>query len=474
MWKGRFTENTDARVQAFTQSLDLDWRLAAADIRGSVAHVRMLGTVGLLTLEEAHTLEEHLRGVGEEIRSGVLEPRAELEDVHMTIEARLTERCGALGARLHMGRSRNDQVATALRLHLRRVLLDLEDALEGLLATLLDRARDHAEVLVPGYTHLQQAQPVSLGHYWMAHFWAFLRDGKRFASAYDTADACPLGSGALAGSTLPLDRTFVARDLGFSRVSDNSMDTVASRDYLLDALYAAASFGLHASRLAEDLILYASTEFGWIKLPDAFCTGSSMMPQKKNPDVLELIRGKTGQFVGHLVDLMTTTKGLPLTYNRDLQEDKRGLWASLDTAAAVLGVLPPLLARVTVDEGRAREAFRDGYLLSTDVAEFLVGRGVPFRTAHERVGQAVRWCLERQRPLHSLTLAEWQDLIPEVTVDLLPLLNPEAAVRRRATLGGPAPESVHRQIAQGQEVLAHRRMKRDRRRETLPDGLEVR
>ncbi len=474
MWKGRFAEDTDARVQAFTQSLDLDWRLAAADLRGSVAHVRMLGTVGLLSSEEARTLEEHLKGVGEEIRSGALTPRAELEDVHMTIEARLTERCGPLGARLHMGRSRNDQVATALRLHLRSTLLTLQDALDELLSTLLERARTHAEALVPGYTHLQQAQPVSLGHYWMAHFWAFLRDDKRFAAAYDAADECPLGSGALAGSTLPLDRAFVARDLGFSRITDNSMDSVASRDYLLDALYAAASFGLHASRLAEDLILYASTEFGWIRLPDAFCTGSSMMPQKKNPDVLELIRGKTGQFVGHLVDLMTTTKGLPLTYNRDLQEDKRGLWASLDTAAAVLGVLPPLLARVEVDEVRAREAFQDGYLLSTDVAEFLVRRGVPFRTAHEQVGRAVRWCLEHHRPLQSLSLEEWQRLIPEVSEELLPLLTPEAAVRRRTTLGGTAPESVQRQILQGQELLAHRRMKRERRWETLPRELVLR
>ncbi|HOU33559.1 MAG TPA: argininosuccinate lyase, partial [Synergistaceae bacterium] len=369
---------------------------------------------------------------------------------------------------------RNDQVATALRLYLRGAILGLQDALDDLLSVLLGRAQSHAEVLVPGYTHLQQAQPVALGHYWMAHFWAFLRDDKRFSAAHDAADECPLGSGALAGSTLPLDRTFVARDLGFSRVTDNSMDTVASRDYLLDTLYAAASFGIHASRLAEDLIVYASTEFGWIRLPDAFCTGSSMMPQKKNPDVLELIRGKAGQFVGHLVDLMTTTKGLPLTYNRDLQEDKRGLWGALDTAAAVLDVLPPLLARVEVDEPRAREAFRDGYLLSTDVAEFLVRRGVPFRTAHERTGRAVRWCLERQRPLASLSLKEWQALIPEASEELLPLLTPESAVRRRTTLGGTAPESVQRQILQGQEVLAHRRMKRERRWNTLPRELSRR
>jgi len=474
MWKGRFSEDPDARVQAFTQSLDLDWRLAAADLRGSVAHVRMLGAVGLLSPEEARTLEEHLEGVGEEIRTGVLAPRAELEDVHMTIEARLTERCGPLGARIHMGRSRNDQVATALRLYLRGAILGLQDALDDLLSVLLGRAQSHAEVLVPGYTHLQQAQPVALGHYWMAHFWAFLRDDKRFSAAHDAADECPLGSGALAGSTLPLDRTFVARDLGFSRVTDNSMDTVASRDYLLDTLYAAASFGIHASRLAEDLIVYASTEFGWIRLPDAFCTGSSMMPQKKNPDVLELIRGKAGQFVGHLVDLMTTTKGLPLTYNRDLQEDKRGLWGALDTAAAVLDVLPPLLARVEVDEPRAREAFRDGYLLSTDVAEFLVRRGVPFRTAHEKTGRAVRWCLDRQRPLASLSLEEWQALIPEASEELLPLLTPESAVRRRSTLGGTAPESVQRQILHGQEVLAHRRMKRERRWNTLPRELSRR
>ena len=339
MWKGRFSQDMDAAVLGFTQSLDLDWRMAAADIRGSIAHVRMLGHTGLLSKDEAETIEKNLREIAEEIKSGEFQPKPALEDVHMNIESRLIEKCGATGARLHMGRSRNDQVNTTVRLYLRKELLGIWDGLETLINVLLAKAEEHADVVVPGYTHLQQAQPVSMGHFWMAHAQAFMRDARRLLAAYDAVDESPLGCGALAGSTLPLDREYTMRDMGFPRLTENSMDTVAHRDHFLDILYFAAVFGDHVSRLSEDLIIYFTTEFGWVKLPDSFCTGSSIMPQKKNPDVLELLRGKAGQLTGALVDLLTMMKGIPLTYNRDLQDDKRGLFRTLDCLKLIFSVL---------------------------------------------------------------------------------------------------------------------------------------
>lgn len=471
MWKGRFSQDMDAAVLGFTQSLDLDWRMAAADIRGSIAHVRMLGHTGLLSKDEAETIEKNLREIAEEIKSGEFQPKPALEDVHMNIESRLIEKCGATGARLHMGRSRNDQVNTTVRLYLRKELLGIWDGLETLINVLLAKAEEHADVVVPGYTHLQQAQPVSMGHFWMAHAQAFMRDARRLLAAYDAVDESPLGCGALAGSTLPLDREYTMRDMGFPRLTENSMDTVAHRDHFLDILYFAAVFGDHVSRLSEDLIIYFTTEFGWVKLPDSFCTGSSIMPQKKNPDVLELLRGKAGQLTGALVDLLTMMKGIPLTYNRDLQDDKRGLFRTLDCLKLIFSVLPPLLAHVDVDEEKANRGFADGLILATDVAEYLVLRGVPFRSAHEKVGHAVRWCIEHDRPMHKLTLAEWQAAIPEVGEDLLPLLSPRRSMERRNTYGGAAPEQVRGQISRAKEKLANFEREMKEYKDALPDML---
>lgn len=454
MWKGRFAQDTDEAVVNFTQSLDLDWRMAFADIRGSIAHVRMLAETGLLSEDEARVIEKNLREIAEEIRSGAFAPKLSLEDVHMNIESRLIEKCGATGARLHMGRSRNDQVNTTVRLYLRRELTHIWDGLSALIGVLLKNAKEQADIVVPGYTHLQQAQPISMGQFWMAHAQAFLRDAHRLSEACAAVDESPLGSGALAGSTLPLDRTFTARDMGFSRITENSMDTVAHRDHFMDILYFAAVFGGHVSRLSEDLIIYFTTEFGWAKLPDSFCTGSSIMPQKKNPDVLEILRGKSGQLNGALMDLLTMTKGIPLTYNRDLQDDKRSLFRTLDCLNGIFSVLPNLLAEVTVDEEKANRGFSDGLILATDVAEYLVLRGVPFRSAHEKVGHAVRWCLENKRPMDGLTLAEWQALIPEAEAGLLPLLSPRRSMERRNTYGGTSPEQVRGQIERAAEKLA--------------------
>ena len=454
MWKGRFSADTADEVLQFTQSLDLDWRLAKCDIIGSIAHARMLGHAGLLEEKESQELEKGLRQVALEVESGDFKPRAELEDVHMNIESRLTKILGPLGAKLHMGRSRNDQVATTLRLYLKETLTRIGGQLAELEETFLVlSARDEA-TLVPGYTHLQQAQPISMGHYWLAHFQAFSRDAKRLLFALEALDECPLGSGALAGSTLPLDRFYTAEILGFHKPTENSLDTVGQRDYLLDIHGFCATLGIHTSRLAEDLILYSSQEFGWIRLPDAYCTGSSMMPQKKNPDVLELVRGRTGQFVGHLVDLLVNLKGLPSTYDRDLQEDKRGLWESLDLVEAVFAVLIPLLQKVEVDGERARAGFANGLLLATDVAEYLVLKGIPFRQAHEQVGKAVAWCIREERPLASLSTGEWQALIPEAGGDLPPLLDAGVAVARRQTYGGTGFAQVAAQRVRAQAELS--------------------
>jgi len=470
MWKGRFSQDTDEAVIKFTQSLDLDWRMALADIRGSVAHVRMLGHKGLLGEDEARLIEENLLAIADEVRSGRLIPKVSLEDVHMNIEARLIERCGATGAKLHMGRSRNDQVNTTVRLYLRKELLGIWDGLHNLISALLEKAGEDVDKVVPGYTHLQQAQPVSMGQFWMAHAQAFLRDAKRFFDAYEAVDECPLGCAALAGSTLPLDREFTRRDLGFSRITANSMDTVAHRDHFADVLYFAAVFGGHVSRMCEDLIIYFSNEFGWIKLPDAFCTGSSIMPQKKNPDVLEILRGKAGQLNGDLAALLVITKGIPLTYNRDLQDDKRSLFDALDCLSGVFSVLPALIREVRVDEDAAARGFADGLILATDVAEYLVLRGVPFRNAHEKVGRAVLYCIEKKKPLTSLDIDEWQALIPEVEEDLLPLLSPRRSMERRNTTGGTAPSQVMAQIEDAADRILAYDKKALALKERLPDG----
>ncbi len=454
MWKGRFAQDTNEIVCRFTQSLDLDWRTVQDDIRGSVAHVRMLGKIGLLSTAEAEKIESELVAIAREAASGEFIPKESLEDVHMNVESLLIERTGDVGAKLHTGRSRNDQANTTVRLSMRREILKLWGMMKPLLEALLAKAEEHAETIIPGYTHLQQAQPVSMGHFWMAHFQAFMRDAKRLLQAYESVDECPLGCGALAGSTLPLDREMTARDLGFSKLCENSMDAVGQRDHIIAFHYFASLFGVHVSRISEDLIVYFSTEFGWIKLPDAFCTGSSMMPQKKNPDVLEILRGKCGQLTGGLVDALTMMKGTPLTFNRDFQEDKRALWRSCDTLEGMLEVLPPLLAEVGIDEEKAIRGFADGFIFATDVAEHLVERGVPFRKSHEIVGNAVRWCIERNRALTSLSAGEWRALAPQAGDELPSLLTPQKSVSRRDTFGGTSPRQVRLQLESGRKKLA--------------------
>ncbi len=455
MWKGRFRQDMNAKVLAYSQSLDLDWRLLPWDVEGSKVHARQLARIGVLTAEEAEKLCAGLDQIVEEYKSGALKGKEELEDVHMNVESRLTEIVGPLGGKLHTGRSRNDQVATTLRLYLRDVAKDLEKGLRDLLDALLNRAEAHKNVVVPGYTHLQQAQPVSMGHYWMAYAQAFMKDLRRLRFAAESLDECPLGAGALAGSTLPLDRVWTAAELGFSRPTENSMESVASRDHFLDLLYFCALFGVHCSRLSEDLIIFFTSEFGWLKLPDAFCTGSSIMPQKKNPDVLELTRGRSGGLIGHLVDLLVLMKGLPMTYDRDLQEDKRGLFAAIDSVELIMLVLPDLIRSVEIDEKRAAHGFADGLALATDIADMLVRKGMPFREAHRRVGELVAACVERGVPLNGIDAATQRTFLPELDgTDLRAELTPRAAVERRATYGGTAFSEVERQIADVKARLA--------------------
>ena len=452
MWHGRFSKDTAETVQDFTQSLDIDWRMAEADITGSIAHARMLGETGILPREEAAKIEAGLLRVMDEIKEGRFTPSESLEDVHMNIEARLTE-IEPLGAKLHTARSRNDQVATTTRIYLRGRLEGLRDNLRELLRVLVSNAERHADIIIPGYTHMQQAQPVSMGHYWLSWFEAFRRDAMRLRFALDSLNECPLGAGALAGSTLPVDRFMTCGLLGFDHPTRNSLDTVANRDYMTDYHYFASVFMIHISRLCNDLITWNTQEFGFIVLPDDFCTGSSMMPQKKNPDVLELARGKTGQVIGNMIDLMITLKGLPMTYNRDLQEDKRGLWASLDTVESVMKITAELLPRVDVDEELALAGLEKGYSLATDIAEYLVMKGVPFREAHAQVGRLVGWCIAEKISFDDMTLEQWQEHIPGADAAMMEILTVRESVRRRNVYGGTGFEQVRKQIEDAKSRL---------------------
>lgn len=453
MWKSRFSEDTADVVLKFTQSLDMDWHLAEADIKGSKAHVKTLASAGLITQEEEKALLTGLDQVLDEIKSGKLEPLIKLEDVHMNIEARLTEILGDIGRKLHTARSRNDQIATTLRLFLREQLLEIASKVETFLESILDRAENHMNFVVPGYTHLRRAQPISMGHYWMSHFWAFARDFSRLKAALEALNECPLGSAALAGSTFPLDRHLSAKLLRFFKPTENSIDSVANRDYIADFYHFASLFLVHCSRLAEDLIIYSSDEFGIVQLPDAFCTGSSIMPQKKNPDVLELVRGKVGQVLGSYMDLLIMLKGLPLAYNRDLQEDKRSLMNVLQTLHGILDVLSPLILKVEIDVDGASKAFEDGFILATDVADYLVLKGVPFRKAHWLVGNAIKWCLNEGKNFLDLSLEEWRSLIPQFDEEILENLNPRSSVERRKTYGGTAFSEVMRQLSEGKKII---------------------
>ena len=442
MWKGRFSQDTSSLVQQFGESISYDWRLFPHDIAGSIAHARAQLHAGLLTEAEFTAIEAGLREIHAEIEAGRFEFRTSLEDIHMNIEAELTRRIGPPGAKLHTARSRNDQVATDTRLYCRTEIDRITTALRALQQALAHQALRHAETVIPGYTHLQRGQPVTIGHHLLAYVEMLGRDRSRLADCRRRLNVCPLGSGALAGSTIQLDRTAIAAELGFEAVSRNSMDAIADRDYIAEMLFTLALCGAHLSRLSEDLILWCSSEFGFVSLSDAHTTGSSLMPQKKNPDVCELTRGKTGRLVGNLVNLLVALKGLPLTYNRDLQEDKPPLFDSVDTILQVLAVNTEMIAAMEPRADRCRAAAADPMLLATDLADHLVLAGVPFRHAHELVGKAVAAAIASNTPLDQLDLAAVDPAFGEGASAVFSL---DRALAARTNPGSPSPANIRRE-----------------------------
>ena len=455
MWTGRFQEATDAQLRAYSESISFDWRLYAHDIEGSIAHAAALTAAGLLTEPERAQIEAGLRQIGAEIEKREFPFKPELEDIHMNIEAALTARIGAAGAKLHTARSRNDQVALDLRLYLRAEIAAIRQALRGMQSALVELGARNAEAVMPGYTHLQRAQPVLFAHHLLAYVEMFARDDGRLADAARRLDVLPLGSGALAGSTITLDRRLVAEILGFSQVSENSMDAVSDRDFACEFLAAAAIVGMHLSRLSEDVILWATSEFAFLTLSDAFTTGSSLMPQKKNPDVAELTRGKTGRLYGNLFRLLTILKGLPMTYNRDLQEDKEAVFDSVDTLKAALGVFAAMMAGARVETANMARATSDPMLLATDLADYLVLKGVPFRQAHEIIGKLVALSLERKTGFAQLPLADYRAASEAFGEDVFAVLDVRRSLESRRGIGAPSFDNVRARLEHWQTILQH-------------------
>ncbi len=462
-WSGRFQQETSHEVELFTESISVDHRLYRQDIRGSIAHVKMLANQGIIPSRDARQIEKGLKEIAVEIQNGRLRFSPRLEDIHMHIEARLIEKIGQVGGKLHTGRSRNDQVALDMRLYLRESLDEIRGELISLVEIVIDRAKENLDVILPGYTHLQKAQPVRLAHHLLAYYQMFSRDHERLCQLRERVDVMPLGAGALAGAGYPVDPAYVADLLGFSRVAANSMDAVSDRDCLIECCFVASMIVLHLSRWSEELILWSTDAFRFVDLPDAYCTGSSMMPQKKNPDVLEIIRGKAGSVYGDLQALLVLMKGLPLTYNRDMQEDKVPLFHAVDTVKACLSVFSRLIESVCFDAGRMKYESEQGFLNATDLADALVRKGIPFREAHRIAGEAVRYCLDKGKRLEELTGKEWGAISLEVDQGVQASLKVELVVEARGASGGTARKQVQKEIrrAQGEVGRMRRRLQGD-------------
>lgn len=452
-WAGRFTEATDAFVEAFTASVGFDKRLYKHDIMGSVAHARMLTHVGVLTVDECQMIVNGLQEIERDIERGAFEWHVSLEDVHMNIEARLTERIGIAGKKLHTGRSRNDQVATDIRLYLRDEIDAITVGLTRLQNALLDLAGREADTLMPGFTHLQVAQPVTFGHHMMAWFEMLARDAARFADCRKRVNIMPLGAAALAGTSYPIDRAYTAQLLGFDAPAENSLDAVSDRDFAIEFTAAAALLMTHLSRFSEELILWSSTQFSFVDLPDRFCTGSSIMPQKKNPDVPELVRGKTGRVTGNLIALLTLMKAQPLAYNKDNQEDKEPLFDTIDTVRGSLKVYADMMPALRVKRDNMARAARSGFSTATDLADYLVRRGLAFRDAHEVVGKAVRYGVDAGKDLAEMTLEELRQFSSVIEGDVFDVLTLEGSVAARDHLGGTAPAQVRTAIQRARQRI---------------------
>lgn len=453
LWGGRFSKNTNELVDAFNASIEFDKRLYHEDIRGSIAHAKMLAKCGIIPAEDGEKIVAGLQDILQDIEAGNFAFEVALEDIHMNVEARLTERIGSAGARLHTARSRNDQVALDMHMYMKREVAEIAELLINFEKALLSVAKEHEKTLMPGYTHLQRAQPITFAHHLLAYFNMLQRDFRRLMGVWEGADMMPLGAGAIAGTTFPIDRFYVAEQLNFGKVYGNSMDAVSDRDYVIEFLSFASMLMMHLSRLSEEFCLWSSTEFGFIELDDGFATGSSMMPQKKNPDIAELVRGKTGRVYGHLQAMLVTAKGLPLTYNKDLQEDKEGFFDAVDTIKFSLAVYRDMILTMTVNVDKMQQAVSKDFSNATDLADYLVRKGLPFRQAHEVVGKCVAYAILNGKFLPEISIEEYKEFSDLFEADLLEALKPENCVAARKSYGGPAFTENEKQFAIGNKVL---------------------
>lgn len=451
LWGGRFTKKTDQLVEEYTASIMFDKELAEEDIQGSLAHVAMLGKQGILPMADVETIQDGLHRVMNRIRRGEMEFSIGDEDIHMNIEKALIDDVGPVGGKLHTGRSRNDQVATDMHLYLRKRVVEFVGLLAKLQESLLTQAKANLDTIVPGYTHLQRAQPILFAHHLMAYVSMFQRDAERLQDSYKRINMLPLGAGALAGTTFPIDRHFVAAQLGFERVYENSLDAVSDRDFIVEFLSNASMIMLHLSRFCEELVLWSSTEFQFVELDDAFCTGSSIMPQKKNPDVAELVRGKTGRVYGNLMGMLTVLKSLPLAYNKDMQEDKEGMFDTVRTLQGALQLFAPMVATMKVNKDRMRQAVNQDFSNATDIADFLVNKGLPFRQAHEVIGKTVLYCIQNKKYLLDLTLDEFTQFSKLFDEQIYKVLQPEQVVNARNVYGGTASNQVAEAIERAEQ-----------------------
>ena len=453
LWGGRFQKNTDKKVDDFNSSIRFDKRMYKQDIKGSIAHAKMLGNQGIIPKEDSLKIVDGLLEILAEIEAGKVSFDIDAEDIHMNVEKLLTLKIGDAGKRLHTGRSRNDQVALDIRMYLKEETEEISEMVKNLMGVLVELAKEHIDTIMPGYTHLQKAQPITLAHHLLAYFEMFKRDYSRLLDCYERMNVMPLGSGALAGTTYPLDREFVAKELGFAEVTMNSLDGVSDRDFTIELAGVLSIIMMHLSRFCEELILWSSHEFSFVEMDDAFSTGSSIMPQKKNPDVAELIRGKTGRVYGHLMGLLTTMKGIPLAYNKDMQEDKEPIFDAVDTVKLCIPVFCDMIATMKVRCDKMNEGAKGGFTNATDLADYLVKKGMPFREAHGVVGRMVFYCIEKNINLDDLSLEEMKDFSACIENDIYDAISMQTCVNERKVIGGPAKEMVENAIRKANEFL---------------------
>lgn len=453
LWGGRFTKETDQLVYNFNASISFDQKFYKEDIEGSMAHVKMLAAANVLTDEERDKILDGLTGILNDVESGKLEITSEYEDIHSFVEANLIDRIGDAGKKLHTGRSRNDQVALDMRLYTRKELVNLRELVKELMVVLHGLMKEHLDTFMPGFTHLQKAQPITLAHHFGAYMEMFKRDYGRLSDIYERMNYCPLGSGALAGTTYPLDREMTAELLGFKGATLNSMDSVSDRDYVIELLSALSTIMMHLSRFSEEIIIWNSNEYGFVELDDAYSTGSSIMPQKKNPDIAELVRGKTGRVYGALMQMLTTMKGIPLAYNKDMQEDKEFTFDAIDTVKGCLALFTGMIKTMTVNKDTMEASAKKGFTNATDAADYLVNKGVPFRDAHGIVGQLVLYCIEKNISLDEMSLDEYKKISPVFDEDIYEAISLETCVEKRETIGAPSRTSMEKVIAVNEEYL---------------------